>query len=305
MDTVVPGEGIVPILEGDILRTDGRTVLGGDDKSGVAIICEVLRVIKESQLPCGDVDVVFTICEEAGLIGAKCLDVSRLRARTGLVLDSDSVGFLFTQAPAANRMEFRIRGLEAHAGVCPERGINAIKVAAEGIAHMQLGRIDHETTANLGVIEGGMAVNIVPNSIILRGEARSHSEEKLERQTRHMLECLRQAADRHFLELDGKHLRATVEATIERDYDRMHVPNASRIVQLVQAAAESLHVEVKTLATGGGCDANVLNQKGLEVANLSTGMRDIHTVHEWLDLKDLNLSAQMVLEVVKLNGAGH
>jgi tripeptide aminopeptidase len=305
MDTVVPGEGIVPILEGDILRTDGRTVLGGDDKSGVAIICEVLRVIKETQLPCGDIDVVFTICEEAGLIGAKCLDVSRLRARTGLVLDSDSVGFLFTKAPAANRMEFQIRGLEAHAGVCPERGINAIKVAADGLARMQLGRIDHETTANLGVIEGGMAVNIVPNSILLRGEARSHSEEKLERQTRHMLECLRQAAARHSLELDGKQLQATVEATIERDYDRMHVPDASMIVQLVQAAAERLHIEVKTLATGGGCDANVLNQKGLEVANLSTGMRDIHTVHEWLDLKDLNLSAQMVLEVVKLNGRGH
>ena len=155
MDTVVPGEGIVPILEGDILRTDGRTVLGGDDKSGVAIICEVLRVIKENRFPCSDVDVVFTICEEAGLIGAKCLDVSRLRARTGLVLDSDSVGFLFTKAPAANRMEFQVHGLEAHAGVCPERGVNAIKVAADGIAQMSLGRIDHETTANIGVIEGG------------------------------------------------------------------------------------------------------------------------------------------------------
>ena len=304
MDTVVPGEGIIPILEGDILRTDGRTVLGGDDKSGVAIICEVLRVVQESQLPCSDIDVVFTICEEAGLIGAKCLDVSRLRARAGLVLDSDSVGFLFTKAPGANRMEFRIRGLEAHAGVCPERGINAIQVAAEGIARMRLGRIDHETTANLGVIEGGMAVNIVPNSIILRGEARSHSEEKLETQTRHMLECLRQASEQHFVEFDGQRHQATVEATIERDYDRMHVPDASMIVQLVQAAAGNLHVELKTLATGGGCDANVLNQKGLEVANLSTGMRDIHTVHEWLDLKDLNLSAQMVLEVVKLNGAG-
>ena len=174
MDTVVPGEGIVPILDGDILRTDGTTVLGGDDKSGVAIICEVLRVIKENAIPCSAIDVVFTICEEAGLIGAKCLDITSLRARTGLVLDSDSVGFLFTRAPAANRMEFRVHGLEAHAGVCPEKGINAIKVAAEGIAQMNLGRIDHETTANIGVIEGGMAVNIVPNQVVLKGEARSH-----------------------------------------------------------------------------------------------------------------------------------
>ncbi|HEU4640436.1 MAG TPA: M20/M25/M40 family metallo-hydrolase [Candidatus Binatia bacterium] len=303
MDTVVPGEGIVPILDGDILRTDGRTVLGGDDKSGVAIICEVLRVVKENRFPCSDVDVVFTICEEAGLIGAKCLDVNRLRARTGLVLDSDSVGFLFTKAPAANRMEFRVHGLEAHAGVCPEKGVNAIKVAADGVARMSLGRIDYETTANIGVIEGGMAVNIVPNSVILKGEARSHSEEKLERQTEHMLRCLQDAAARHTLKVGEGQFTATVDAKIERDYDRMDVSDGAPIVQLVRAAAKNLRVDVKTLATGGGCDANVLNQKGLEVANLSTGMREIHTVKEWLDLKDLNLSAQMVLEVVRLNAA--
>jgi tripeptide aminopeptidase len=303
MDTVVPGEGIVPILEGDILRTDGRTVLGGDDKSGVAIICEVLRVVKENGYPCSDLDVVFTICEEAGLIGAKCLDVNRLRARTGLVLDSDSVGFLFTKAPAANRMEFRVHGLEAHAGVCPEKGVNAIKVAADGIAQMSLGRIDHETTANIGVIEGGMAVNIVPNTVILKGEARSHSQEKLDRQTEHMLRCLQEAAARHTLAVGGVSFSASVDAKIERDYDRMDVSEGAAIVQLVHAAAKNLRVELKTLATGGGCDANVLNQKGLEVANLSTGMREIHTVKEWLDLKDLNLSAQMVLEVVRLNAA--
>jgi tripeptide aminopeptidase len=280
MDTVVPGEGIVPILDGDILRTNGKTVLGGDDKSGVAIICEVLRVINENRLPCGAIDVVFTICEEAGLIGAKCLDIAKLRARTGLVLDSDSVGFLFTKAPAANRMEFRVHGLEAHAGVCPEKGINAIKVAAEGIAQMQLGRIDHETTANIGVVEGGMAVNIVPNQVVLKGEARSHSAQKLAQQTEHMQRCLEEAAARYVLEFDGRRHQARVEAKIERDYDRMDVPESAPIVQLVHAAARNLSLDVKTRATG---------------------MREIHTVNEWLDLKDLYLSAQMVLEIVKLN----
>ena len=303
MDTVVPGEGIVPVLDGDILRTDGTTVLGGDDKSGVAIICEVLRVVKENKLPCSDLDIVFTICEEAGLIGAKCLDVGRIKARTGLVLDSDSVGFLFTKAPAANRMEFRVHGLEAHAGVCPERGISAVKVAAEGIAQMKLGRIDHETTANIGVIEGGMAVNIVPNLVVLRAEARSHNQEKLEQQTQHMLRCLQEAAGRYTLESDGQRFVASVEAKIERDYDRMDVSDRAPIVQLVHAAAKNLNVEIKNMATGGGCDANILNQKGLEVANLATGMRDIHTVKEWLDLKDLYLSAQMVLEIVRLNAS--
>lgn len=301
MDTVAPGEGIAPILDGDILRTDGRTVLGGDDKSGVAIICEVLRVIKENDIACGEIDVVFTICEEAGLIGAKCLDVSRLRARTGLVLDSDSLGFLFTRAPAANRMEFHVRGLEAHAGVCPEKGVSAIKVAAEGIARMKLGRIDEETTANIGLIAGGMAVNIVPNFVTLKGEARSHSEEKLERQTQQMLRCLQEAASGYMLDINGKHFQATIDAKIERDYNRMHVSDDAGIVRLVRAAAENLNLELKTMATGGGCDANVLNQKGLEVANLSTGMRDIHTVNEWLNLNDLYIFAQMVLEIVRLN----
>ena len=303
MDTVVPGEGIVPILEGDILRTDGHTVLGGDDKSGVAIICETMRVIKENRLPCGPIDVVFTICEEAGLIGAKCLDVGQLHSRTGLVLDSDAVGYLFTKAPAANRMEFHVYGLEAHAGMYPEKGINAIKVAAEGIAKMQLGRIDYETTANIGIVEGGMAVNIVPNHVLLRGDARSHSREKLDRQTEHMRHCLEEAAARHTLELDGKRHTAKIEAKIERDYERMDVPETAPIVRLVHAAAKNLNLEVKNHATGGGCDANVLNQKGLVVANLATGMREIHTVNEWLDLKDLYISAAMVLEIVKLNAA--
>ena len=303
MDTVVPGEGIVPILEGDILRSDGRTVLGGDDKSGVAIICEVMQAIKENRLSCGPIDVVFTICEEAGLLGAKCLDVGKLHARTGLVLDSDSVGYLFTKAPAKKRMEFHVYGFEAHAGACPERGINAIQVAAEGIAKMQLGRIDHETTANIGMIEGGLAGNIVPNQVVLRGEARSHSPEKLDRQTEHMKHCLEEAAARHTLELDGKRHTARIEAKIERDYDRMDVPETAPIVKLVHAAAKNLNLEVENHATGGGCDANVLNQKGLVVANLGTGMREIHTVHEWLDLKDLYVSAAMVLEIVKLNSA--
>jgi len=301
MDTVVPGEGVVPVLEGDILRSDGRTVLGGDDKSGIAIICEVLRSIQENHVPCGDLNIVFTICEEAGLLGAKWLDVGQLKARTGLVLDSDAVGFLFTKAPAANRIEFIVHGLEAHAGVCPENGISAIRVAAEGLSRMKLGRIDSETTANIGIMEGGMAVNIIPNLVRLRGEARSHSEEKLERQTHHMLQSLQDAAAGHSLEINGKRFQASVEATIERDYDRMEVSEEAGIVKLVRAAARNLRVDVKTLATGGGCDANVFNRKGLEVANLSTGMRDIHTVKEWIDLKDLYLSARMVFEIVRLN----
>src|SRR5437763_14006867 len=189
MDTVVPGEGVKPIVEGDIIRTDGSTVLGGDDKSGCAVIIETIRCLQEQNIPHAPIDAVFSICEEVGLLGAKHLDVSKLRAKYGLVFDSDDPGFLFTKGPSANHMEFRIYGLESHAGVAPEDGISAIKIAAEAIAAMKLGRIDHETTANIGIIEGGKATNIITNHVRLVGEARSLSEEKLKRQCDHMVKC--------------------------------------------------------------------------------------------------------------------
>ena len=303
MDTVAPGEGVVPVVEGDVIRSDGRTVLGGDDKSGLAIILEVLQAMREEALPHGHVDVVFTICEEVGLLGARHLDLGLVRAKTGLVLDSDSIGFLITKAPAANLLEFEVHGLEAHAGICPERGISAIQVAAQGIAAMRLGRIDEDTTANLGLVSGGTAVNIVPNRVTLTGEVRSHDEEKLERQTQAMLACLRDAAAGAALELDGRLHEVRVESRISRSYDRMDVSAETVIVQRVHEAARNLGLAVDTVAKGGGCDANVLNKRGLQVANLASGMRDIHTVHEWLDVNDLVTAARIIHEVVRLEAA--
>lgn len=302
MDTVGPGEGVVPVVEGDIVRSDGRTVLGGDDKSGIAIILEVLHALRDHAVPHGDIDVLFTICEESGLLGAKLLDPSLLRARSGLVLDSDAAGFLALRSPAANSLVFDIRGLEAHAGICPERGMNAIKIAAEGIARMPLGRIDAETTANLGIIEGRGAINVVPNHVRVEGEVRSHDEEKLEQQTREMVRLMQEAAARHSVRIGDKHLHANVEVKVERLYDRMALDEDAAIVRRLHEAAKNMGLALDNIATGGGCDANVLNQKGLEVANLSTGMRDIHTVNEWLDIKDLVACAQVILEVIRLEG---
>ena len=300
MDTVAPGEGVVPVVEGDIIRSNGTTVLGGDDKSGIAIILEVIESLREEELPHGHIDVVFTICEEMGLLGAKHLDLSLVRAKTGLVLDSDSIGFLITRAPAANLVEFEVHGLEAHAGICPERGMSALQVAARGIAAMQLGRIDEDTTANIGLVNGGTAVNIVPNRVTLTGEVRSHDEEKLERQTRAMLACLVEAAAGATLELDGRLHEARVESRVERQYDRMDVSHETAIVRRVHEAATNLGLAVDTIAKGGGCDANVLNKRGLQVANLASGMRDIHTVNEWLDVNDLVSAARLIHEVVRL-----
>src|SRR6266496_4463589 len=292
MDTVVPGEGVKPIVEGDIIRTDGTTVLGGDDKSGCAVIIEVIRCLQEQNIPHAPIEAIFSICEEVGLLGAKNVDVSKIKAKYGIVFDSDDPGFLFTKGPSSNHMEFRIRGLESHAGVAPEEGISAIKIAAEGIAAMKLGRIDEETTANIGQIEGGMATNIIPNLVVL----------KLEAQTKHMFDCLQQAASKYEVTMAGKTTRASVEKHIERDYSSMDVPDSSHVVQLVIQAAKRMGLDVKTMASGGGCDANVFNRKGIECANLGTGMRAIHTVKEWLDVKDMYASAEMTLEIMKLNG---
>ncbi len=302
MDTVVPGVGVKPVLDGNIIRSNGKTVLGGDDKSGCAIIVETCRVITEQNLPHGEIEAVFTICEEVGLLGAKYLDVSRLKSKYGVVLDSDDIGFLFTQAPASDKMEWTINGLEAHAAMAPEQGISAIQIAGEAISAMRLGKIDHETVANIGSIQGGGPTNVVPNKVVLKAEARSLKIEKLEAQVQHMDQCLREAAARHSATIGDKTITASVESDFKREYDQMDVDANSPIVKLVIAAANNLHHKVEAMAMMGGCDANVLNQKGLTCANLGTGMRAIHTVNEWIDVRDLYQSARVVLEIVRLNG---
>jgi len=299
MDTVVPGEGIKPVVEGKIIKSDGTTILGGDDKSGIAIIIEVLRVIREEKAEHGEIEVVLTICEEDGLVGAKHLDYKKLQSRNGLVLDCDRVDFLFTKSPASDRMEFTVHGVEAHSGLAPESGISAIQIASEAISRMRLGRIDSETTANIGLIEGGSAVNIIPKSVRVKGESRSRDEEKLEAQTAHMRDCFQEAAVKYFVEIDGKRISGRVEEKIWRDYNKMNLSDTTPIVKAIMRAAKRLSVRVQTQATGGGCDANIFNEKGIAVANLGTGMHAIHTVREWVHIDEMSQSARMVLEVVK------
>jgi tripeptide aminopeptidase len=304
MDTVGPAERIRTVVDGDIVRTDGSSVLGGDDKSGIVAILEAIRVVRERRMPHGDLEVVLTICEETGLMGAKHFDSGRLSARRGLVLDVDGVCELITRAPAANHLVATVHGLEAHAGICPERGLSAIQIAAEAIASMRLGRIDAETTANLGVVQGGLASNIVPNRVMFRGETRSLDPDKLRAQTEHMRQRFEEAAARHSVTLGGKVHAARAEVRIESDYDRLNVPEQASIVRLMTGAAQALGRALPTRATGGGSDANVFAARGLEVANLACGMRDIHTVNEWVDLKDLVLTAEILVRAVTDNAAG-
>jgi tripeptide aminopeptidase len=296
MDTVEPGIGVQPVDEGDVIRSDGTTVLGGDDKSGISIVCECLRAAREHGVRHPPVDVVFTICEELGLLGARHLDVDLVGARRGLVFDSDAPGVVFTRAPGSHRIDAVVHGRAAHAGMAPERGISAIRVASEAIAAMRLGRIDPETTANVGVIQGGRAINIVPDEVRLRGEARSHDVERLDAQCAHMRACLEDAAARH----PGAHVEFAVEAM----YQPMSVPDDALVLRLLRTAAERVGRPVSSAVMGGGCDANVLNRRGFEVVNLGTGMRDIHTTKEWLRVSDMVAAAEVTLATLVLAADG-
>jgi len=292
MDTVEPGTGVEPIVDGDVVRTDGTTVLGGDDKSGVAIVCECVRVCRERGLRHPPLEVVLTICEEVGLLGAQHLDVARVRARRGLVFDSDAAGFVFTRAPGSNLVEAVVRGKASHAGMAPEQGVNAIRVAAEAIAAMRLGRLDAETTANVGIIQGGRAINIVPDEVRVRGEARSHDPERLAAQCAHMRACFEEAAARH----PG----AAVEVAVTTLYEPMRVPDDAPIMRLLTAAAARAGRTVAAAGTGGGCDANILNRRGFEVVNLGTGMQEIHSTREWLRVSDMVAAAEVTLALITL-----
>lgn len=300
MDTVMPGCGVKPVREKDRIRSDGSTILGADDKSGLAIILEVLNILKERKIPHPPVEIAFTICEELGLVGAKQMNLERLSARDGLVLDSGPANSLFTRGPAADRLDVTVRGIAAHAGVRPEAGISAIRIAAEAISKMRLGRIDPDTTANIGTIEGGTAVNIVPDRVVIHGEARSHDEAKLKAQSSHMAQCFHNAAASHVLKEGDKTVQAEAEVRIERDYNRMNLGEDAQVVKWVQAASRIVGADVRCQKTGGGCDANVFNTHGLSIANLGTGMRDIHTTGEYLLLDEFVQTAQIILSMLQL-----
>ena len=299
MDTVKPGKGVVPQLKDGVFTSEGDTILGSDDKSGVSILLEVMQVLHEKNLPHGPVEVVFTICEEIGLLGAKNLDVERLSSEFGYALDSRDTEGIVTRAPGANRMEIIVHGKEAHAGAEPEKGINAISIAGKAISELEIGRIDRETTCNLGVIEGGTATNIVPNRVTINGEVRSHDPEKLDRVTDGIVSAFQNAIDSFKKSPDDALPR--LEVNLNRDFSRTHIPDDHPVVVLAQEAARKLGRTLICKTTGGGADANIFFGKGIMTGVLGTGMRNVHTAQENIALKDMVQTATLVLEILQLH----
>jgi tripeptide aminopeptidase len=294
MDTVQPGKGVRVRREGPLFTSQGDTVLGGDDKSGIALLIEVMRALRDEGQPHGPVEFVFTTSEEIGLRGAKHFDPSRLRATMGYALDSTGTSQVIIGAPAADQIEATIKGLAAHAGLNPELGIDAIRLAAVALSTMSLGRLDEESTANIGLISGGTATNIVPESVTLQGEVRSHSESKLENYTRRMKEVFSEAVEgwRDETGRIADHPSLIFKAT--RQYPALKLTRGDEVVRLIEDAGNRLGRQLNFIVAGGGSDANIFNGYGLKTAILGTGMQKVHTTAEQISLNDMLQTAELI-----------
>jgi tripeptide aminopeptidase len=291
MDTVVPGKNINPLREGEKIISTGETILGADDKAGIAAILEALHLIRENNILYGDIEILFTICEEVGLCGAKNLDVSQLKAQIGFILDAGGqVGQIIISAPSQNSLDFTIRGKSAHAGANPEEGINAIQVAGVALSRMKLGRIDEETTANIGIISGGKATNIIPDEVILKGEVRSRNEGKLEKYTKELKKTTEDAA---------QEFKARAEVKINREYHCYNLSPDDQVVKIARKAAKDIGLQSLLRPSGGGSDANVFNKKGLPSVVLAVGMEKVHTIEEYILIKELKNATEYILSIIK------
>lgn len=290
MDTVVPGKNINPLCDGEKIVSDGKTILGADDKAAIAALLEALHIIKEKNISHGDIEIVFTICEEMGLHGAKNLDISDLNAQMAFVLDSGGqVGEIISAAPSQNSLKIIIHGKSAHAGSNPEEGINAIQVAGFALSRMKLGRIDEETTTNIGIISGGKATNIIPDEVILEGEVRSRNEEKLEKYTKILKQVVEDTA---------QEFKAKAEVIINREFYCYNLSTDDRVVKIAIKAAKDMGLEPQLHPSGGGSDANVFNKKGFPAVDLAIGMEKVHTVDEYILVKNLKNTVEYVLSII-------
>ena len=292
LDTVEPGRGIKPMVDGGVVRSDGTTILGGDCKAGVAIVLEALAAVTESSNGNRAIEVVFTRHEEGGLVGAHHLDFSMVSATEGIVFDGEGPpNRIILSAPSQNVVTAQITGRAAHAGLEPEKGISALLIAAEILGRLPLGRIDDETTANIGRLEGGLKRNIIPEQAFLDGEFRSRSNEKLadvERKFRGV-----------FQEVASRYPEAKIDLDIVNSYQAYNIDAKCEAVAMIGQALAGMGLEPVLETTGGGSDANVFIEKGITAIPVGIGVRDFHTTWETAVISEVLLGAQMCEAVIR------
>jgi tripeptide aminopeptidase len=296
LDTVPPDGPLEPVVEDGFVRNAGGTILGADNKAAVVAMLEGVRRVTSENRPHAGIELLFTPKEEVGLIGADAFDDDRLHATLGYVYDQAApIGEIILGAPWAESMEVTYHGRAAHSGMFPEEGRSAIQAAAKAIADLRLGRVDDETTANVGVIEGGTAGNIVPEWCSFLAEARSRDEQKLRALVQEMLDVFAFAAAATDCEVQIKAGKSYTGYTFKREDD------------VVRLAAEGLRragYEPTYNYSGGAADANVFNERGRRCVNLANGMTDIHTSDERIAVEDLSGMVEVTLALVDAARAG-
>jgi tripeptide aminopeptidase len=290
LDTVPPSGPLEPVVDDGVVRNAGGTILGADNKSAVVQILEgVRRVLAESR-PHAGIELLFTPKEEVGLLGAYAFDHTRLRADVGYVYDQAArPGEIILGAPSSEAMEVRFHGRAAHSGMFPEEGRSAVQAAAKAIADLRLGRVDDETSANVGVINGGTAGNIVPEWCTFLAEVRSHDPAKLSNLVQEMLDAYSFAATAADCE---------VETQLRKSYRGYRFKREDDVVRLAAAALERCGYAPAYALSGGGADANVFNERGRRCVNLANGMLDIHTPDERIAVDDLDGMVEVTLALV-------
>jgi len=298
MDTVEPGCGVKVQRDGDRFTSSSDTILGSDDKSGIAAVIELMTILSENRIPHGPIELIFTTCEEVGLLGAKNLDTTGLKARFGYALDTTGIDRVITGAPAANRIKMDIHGLAAHAGLNPEQGISAFCIAAKAIAGLKLGRLDEQSTANIGLMQGGVATNIIPALLTLEGEVRSHSTDKLAVHTDTVISAFQHAVNTWPIPEGSGGQVPRLEFDIQPEYPAMALKEDDPVVSRVKKAGVAAGKNLEFLIAGGGSDANIFNSYGLPTAIVATGMNNVHTTGEYLDLKDVVSLTELLHAIV-------
>jgi tripeptide aminopeptidase len=292
MDTVRSTHGLSPIVTDTQIKTGGTTILGGDDCLGISLICELIQNLKEKKISHCPIEVVFTIAEEIGLLGIKNIDLNRIKSKTAFVLDAGGgTGKIVSRAPSLERINITVKGKSAHAGACPEKGVNAIAIAAHAISKIKQGRVSKETTLNIGKIAGGEATNIVPEIVNIEAEARSFKTEELEKQIKNIEEQFKLSADGFGGEVEFSH---------RLSFSTFEIPENSVPVKMAVSGAKRAGIDYKITQTGGGSDANVLNLHGISSIALGIGYYDEHTNNEYISLEDLYKSLEWLTEIVKV-----
>lgn len=292
LDTVELNGNVEPVLvEGKIKNKNRDCILGGDDKVAVAAVMEALQVIMDNQIPTPDIYILFTISEECGIFGSKYIDLEAVPAKYGFTFDADGdIGTIITQAPYQNSFYLDFLGKAAHAGLEPEKGINAIEMSSNFVQMSNWGRLDKESTANAGIIKGGTAKNIVPHKVYMEMEARSLSLEKLNQITDAFL------ANAQTVE---KKYKGKVNIKVDREYDGFNIAHNDVPLLIAKQAIGNLGIKPRLKSTGGGSDVNIINSRGKKAVNLSAGMEKVHTCQEFVKMDQLILLAALVVEICK------